>query len=891
MKSAHSSPAATRTSKLTSLWDVPAKLAVPVVAHVIARPRLDEMLTAGLECPVTLLAATAGWGKTTLTASWIAAGAGGRVAAWVSLDGADNDPRTFWREVAMALLQVATPEQAGALRAMATESDVDTIAAILASAIRVAEQPVVLVLDNLHEVTSPLVHAGLLRLVERPLPMLSLLITTRQDPPWPLPRLRVAGLLATVRTEDLAFRVDEAMALFAQLKVDLRASQVAQLVTRSEGWPAGLRLAALRLRDVADVDAAISAFSGNDHPVAEYLVSEVLDQQAPELMEFLQKISTVEFVCADLANALTDRLDSAQLLADLAASHLFVHAIDRPGQWYRLHRLIADVLRARPSTQRNRRDLHRRAAEWFRQQEMPLAAIAAAVAGKLWGLAADLVGNNLLLLVMNGQAADLEKVLSAVPRTTLRADPDLAIGLAGARVIRGDETDVTVLIAAARAAKEALRGRRAERAQVLIDLVAGALARVQGDWTAAALVHRAVPVDPGKLAGLGIAGAETVPVIISNSLGTAAFWRGDLVTAEDRLRAAAHTDLPARLLAQLNAAAHLALLRAEKGELDGAEADAAEVISAASAAGFATTPQVVAAYLAMARLTLDRGLPDEADDWLARVAEVVSIDQEPHIRLAAALLLAARREDAGDREHALAGLRATTARTRQWKPPPALRDQWITSEAALVARLGDPATAHRLLGELRSPVTGPGLLGAGRVLLSLGEAAEARAVRARIGDAGHVRAQVELALLDARLAMAAGDDETALAEMESALACAAVWGLRRPFLVDETELPALLERRIERGTVAPSFALDLLERASGTSTVDGSPASALVDPLTSRERTVLRYLASSLSNVEIAAELYLSVNTVKTHQRAVHRKLGARNRREAVRLARSLNLL
>lgn len=872
--------------------DIPAKLAVPVVAHVIERPRLYEALTAGLEVPLTVLAATAGWGKTILVASWITAGAGGREAAWISLDEADNDPRMFWRTVATALLQVASAEQAKTLRAMAVESDVDALPGMLATAMRLSQRPIVLVLDNLHEVTSPVVHAGLLRLVARPLPTFSMLITTRQDPPWPLPRLRVAGLLAEVRAKDLAFRVDDAMALFTQLKVDLPAAQVEQLVARTEGWAVGLRLAAMRLRDVEDVDAAVTAFSGDDHGVAEYLVSEVLHQHAPELIEFLEKISTVEFVCADLADALTGRRDGARLLAELAASHLFVQAIDRPGQWYRLHRLIADILRARPTTPRERRDLQRRAAEWFRRQEMPLEAISAAVTGKLWKLTADLVATYAVTLVMNGHARELERLLASVPHITLWADPELALGLAGARVVRGHDTDVAALIEAARAAKDMLHGRRAVRAQVLIDLIDGALARLNGDWTAAAAVHQAVPVDPTELAGLGIADAETVPVIVSNSLGTAAFWRGDLAQAERRLRGAARATVPVRLLVHLNAAAYLTLLRAEKGELDQAEAEALEVIAAASTAGLAATPQAVAAYLAMARLALDRGIPDAADDWLSRVAE--SAAPEPHVRLAAALLLAARRADAGDHERALAGLRATVAHPSTWRPPPALRDQWVTTEAALLARLGDSATAHARLGELRAPVTDAGWLAAARVLLMVGEAGEARTVRAHVGEGGyggHVRAQVETALLDARLALAAADDETALERIEVALATAAAWGLRRPFLVDESALRPLLERRIERGTVAPTFALELLDRRSDPSRSEISGRPTLVDPLTTREQTVLRYLASALSNAEIAAELYLSVNTVKTHQRAVYRKLAATNRRDAVRQARTLNLL
>ena len=176
--------------------------------------------------------------------------------------------------------------------------------------------------------------------------------------------------------------------------------------------------------------AAVDAFSGDDHSVAGYLLTEVLDRQSPELVAFLEKISVVDLVCADLADALTGRHDGAQVLADLAASHLFVQAVGRPGRWYRLHRLIADILRARPASRRRRRDLHRRAAEWFRRNGMPLEAIRSAVVGELWPLAADLAGAHALALVMGGRGRALERVLARIPRTVLGVHPELAGALA-----------------------------------------------------------------------------------------------------------------------------------------------------------------------------------------------------------------------------------------------------------------------------------------------------------------------------------------------------------------------------------------------------------------------------------------------------------------------------
>ncbi|WP_433275323.1 LuxR C-terminal-related transcriptional regulator [Pseudonocardia xinjiangensis] len=872
--------------------DTPAKFAVPVASHLVARPRLEEQLTAGLGCPVTLVAATAGWGKTLLAASWLAAGAGDRQAAWVRLDSDDDDPVGFWRTVAAALAPVTGPEAGAALRRLTVDTrDVDeALPAGFAAALRLAPRPVVLVLDNLHEVTSPEVHAGLVRLVERPLPALSMLVLTRRDPPWPLSRLRMAGLLAEVRAQDLAFREAEAAELFALLHVDLDPWQVRRLVERTEGWPAGLRLVALHLHDRADVEAEVAAFSGDDHSVAGYLVTEVLDAQPPELVRFVEKISTVDLVCADLADALTGRRDSEQVLTELAASHLFVQAVDRPGRWYHLHRLIGDLLQARPVPRRERRDLRRRAAEWFARNGMPLDAVRSAIAGALWPLAADLVGRHLVVLVLGGHSRDLERVLDRVPRAVTAAHPELACGLAAARVVRGVRNEVAELIAAGRARIGGLPPRRAARARILHDLTAGALARIEGDWDTAVALYRSVPVDPVTLAGLGLVKAETVPVLVNNFLGMAALLSGDLPEADRELRAAVSATVEPRPISQLNAAAYLTMVRCERGELDTAERAALEVIGTAVDAGLDNFPQAAGAYLTMAHVALDRAEPDEIDDWLGRAEAAQAIAAEPHVRVEVALLLAARRVAARNPERALSGLRATAASVDLPTLPPAVRQRWSLTEATLLANLGNPSLARALLDRLppaRSPSAAPM---AARLLVLLDDLPAAVAARSRVEVADHPRGRVDIALLDTVLAAATGDEDAAPDRLEEALTAAEPWSLRRPFLAEVIDLRPLLERRLERGTLVPAFVVDILTRLSGAA--GAAPENrAQVDPLTERERTVLRYLASTLSNSEIAAELYVSVNTVKTHERALYRKLGVTNRREAVAQARALDLL
>ena len=221
----------------------------------------------------------------------------------------------------------------------------------------------------------------------------------------------------------------------------------------------------------ADPAGFVDAFSGDDHAVAAYLLTEVIDRQPPELLDFLVRVSFVDLVCADLADALTGARTGAATLAELAASNLFVHAVGPGGRWYRLHRLIADVLRTRITDPRTIRDVHRRAAEWYRRHSLPLEAVRYALRGGLWPLAAEILGVHGLALVIRGSARELDMLLTAAPRDALLGHPELAGTLAGARIYLGSYREVRELVAAAAAGADDLPQPRAERLRVVLDLV------------------------------------------------------------------------------------------------------------------------------------------------------------------------------------------------------------------------------------------------------------------------------------------------------------------------------------------------------------------------------------------------------------------------------------
>ncbi|GAY10032.1 regulatory protein, LuxR [Pseudonocardia sp. N23] len=862
------------------------RFAVPVVTNVAVRPRLHDRMSAANSAPCTLISAPAGWGKTVLAGSWLVGTTGDRIA-WIALDPADDDLRRFWSSVVHALLPHLDAGAAVTLRATGGDDDLERMPGQIARALALHEGTVILVLDNLHEIAEPAVHESLLRLVRRPPAGLRLVVTTRRDPPWPLNQLRLAGLLLELRTSDLAFRRDEAGALLAGLGVHLDPADLERLVTRTDGWAAGLRLAAVELQRSRNPADVVAEFSGNDHSMASYLLEDVLGGLAPELLGFLVRVSILDVVCAELADAITGRRDGAVTLAELAAENLFVQAVGG-GRWYRLHRLIADVLRPRLVRPRTVRELHRRAAVWYLQQGMPYEAIRYALRGRLWPFAAEMLGVHVLSLGVRGGFRDIDVLLTSAPRAVLLSHPELAAALATTRILQGSPAELGVLTAATRAGLDSLSAPRARRLRVVLDLMEIGNGRADGDLARVAAACRRVPGDPTTLAGLGLAGWDVIPMLVLGNAGTAEFWTGDLVGAEEHLRAAVDVDRAGGMLRpRLNAAAHLALLHCEHGELDVAATQAQAVVDQAAATGWTVSAQVVAAYLALAQLALDRDDPQGADSWLVRVAEVEALVPEPHVQLAAAVLGALRRADSGDLPGALSGLRLAVASAGVHVPAP-LTDRASQVEAALLCRTGHLATARQVLAGLRGGVTACSARAAARVALSAKDHVAAGESLASVpGDGGTVRGQVEGALLRSAVA-APSDGAAALAQLDLALRIAAPLGFRRPFLDLATELRPLLGERIEAGTASAGFAEDLLLRMSDR-VLEPRPARGVT--LTDREQLVLRYLSGTLSNAEMAAEMYLSVNTIKTHQRMIYRKLGAAGRRDAVRRAKRSGLL
>ena len=397
--------------------------------HTVERERLYDLLRLGCRLPLTLVVAPAGWGKSTIVAEWLAHD--GITAGWVSLDGGDNDPMRFWRYLLLAAGQAGSAAGTAALRRLdAAGSDVprDVLPAFV-NALVSADAPLVLVLDDYHLVTSALVHASVAMLLDRSPPQLHLILITRADPALPLSRLRVREELAELRAEDLRFSAAEALEFFnSRPGPRLSEQDVLRLLARTEGWAAGLQLAALQLRDRADPVAFIERFTGADWHIVNYLGDEVLASQPPEVREFLLATSVLDRMCGPLCDALTGRADGAELLSDIYRANLFVIPLDNERRWFRYHHLFGGLLRhelARTSPERPA-ILHRLAARWYAEHDDAAEAIGHAIASGDDALSGRLVAAHWLRTFNTGQLETVRMWLDALPAELVASDASLS---------------------------------------------------------------------------------------------------------------------------------------------------------------------------------------------------------------------------------------------------------------------------------------------------------------------------------------------------------------------------------------------------------------------------------------------------------------------------------
>jgi LuxR family maltose regulon positive regulatory protein len=888
------------------------KLRIPRLSlATLRRRRLIDQIEQAASHRVTVVSGPAGAGKTVACGSWASATPASRRVAWLTLDAGDRDPARFWAYVQAALMRadIVPAEVARTL----PDLPPDAFPLALVEAAQLLTEPVTLVLDDVHELADGADHAGttpsdppgnpvladLDVLIRHAPPTLRLVLCGRCPPRLQLARLRVSGDLADVTSADLACTVEEADAYFAMLGLDVDARARNEVLRRTQGWMAGLRLAAMSIRSQVEENGRITDIAGDEPLITDYLWDEVLARQSLETRLFMLRTSVTEEMSGDLADALTGSPGGARTLERLSRENSFVEALASDHATYRYHPLLRDVLAA----ERNREIPHevpvllRRAARWHAAHDRATDALRSAAEAGDWDYAAHMLAEAGTAALVRSGASTLERVLALFPAERCADDPAVAAALAAARLWSGDPEGAS---------------HHLEGAQRTLGRCAPAARRIIEPWLAALRVMQAssqAAADPGllaqgwTLAEQAQATAGTQPEhracgLLWFALGTARLRRWEIHEASCALNHAAR-QLTAGGLSELCARARgwQALAEAWYGDLTAAEKALGESreCDPARDPGASCLVALASAQVSLARDDL-AGARKLLDDAGEHVAGRHQLPGEPHLGVVAALIRARTVLADGDST----GARGLVLRLRDTSAPDDPHLDWVLTllDCEIALRTGDTGRARFTLD---SHSDGPfceradSELILGRLLLTEGDFAEAleatRPILDGTADGGTLQSKVAGLLVAAVADRRLGLTETAGELLEQALALAEPDDASRVFLDAGQPLRSAITVLVPPTSRSAGFAGRILERFdTQLPHAGGVPDQAQV-LLTDSELAVLRFLPSHLTNQEIAEALFLSINTVKTHLRAAYRKLGVTSRRAAIARGRRLDLL
>jgi LuxR family transcriptional regulator, maltose regulon positive regulatory protein len=875
---------------------VAGRVARPGGAGVVSRPGLFGRL--GASARVTVVSAPPGSGKTVLLRSWIGEAGLAERAAWVPVGRDEPDPQRFWVSVVGALRQTAPGSKL--VRELTAAPDLDgfAIAERLLKDLAPLAERVWLVIDDVHELGSAQARRQLELLVMRGPPDLRCVLVTRHDLRLGLHRLRLEGELTEIRGGDLRFTLGEARELFGAAGVELPEPALVMLHERTEGWAAGLRLAALSLSGHPDPVRFAAEFSGSERTVAEYLLAEVLERQSDQVRRLLLRTSVLERVSGELADAMTGGPGSAGILQELEEANAFVVAQDSARCWFRYHHLFADLLRLelRRTAAPEVPALHRVAAEWYAAHGYPVDAVRHAQAAQDWALAARLLADHWPALHLGGQSATTHDLLAGFPAGVRAADAELAALAAADELAQGSlEAAEQYLELAARRSASAPTARRA-RLHMLLGVVRLLVARQRADLpTVAEQARRLGAVAEAQDAAQpGLGGELRALGLIS--LGVAEVWTERLEEAERHPgQGVALAGRIGRPFLEFGGLAYGAMIEIHRSSLVQAAQRSRQAVELAERHGWTEEPTVGAAYVMLGGVLAWQGRLEEADHWLRRAERTMRAEAEPGTALVAhtsrGVLELARGRDAD----ALAAFLAAERTAAHLAAPHMLVPPTRALRLLTLVRLGEPERAEHDLAELgeQDRCCGEMRIAAAGLRLAQHNPREAAAALAPILDGSAalkwVPWLVGAFVLEAIARDALGDPAAAERAMERALDLAEPEAALFFFLIQPA--PRLLERHARHRTAHACLVAEILDLLGGRRPAPPSVPRPPLEPLSESEIRVLRYLPTNLSTPEIANELYVSHNTVKTHVRHLYAKLGAHHRGEAVARARDLGLL
>jgi len=905
----------------------------PARANLVARPHLITLLDEGLSGSLILVSAPAGFGKSTLLTEWVRQG--GVRTGWLSLDAADNDPNRFLTYLIAALQQVIgdVAGELGGLLHSPEPPAAEAILAALVNAISLAADDLILVLDDYHAITSPAVHGAVTFLLEHLPANLHLVISSRTDPPISIARLRSQGRVVEVRAEKLCFTPEEAAVFLTDtMRLSLSPAQVVTLGKRTEGWIAGLQMAALSMRGRGDVGSFVQAFAGTNRFILDFLVEEVLGREPPEVQAFLLHTAVLSRLCGPLCDAVTGGSGSQQMIERLERRNLFVTPLDDNRRWYRYHHLFADLLQARLHQAEPERvpQLLLRAADWCEQDGQVTEALGYALAARDYARAAELVARYWRPVANEGRIETVWGWLSALPEAVVRNSAPLSIACCWVLWLKGQSDRIESHLVNAEALLDAPVGKRAFDTHHAVDapllvqvaILRSFVARYHNKFAAAVanaerarrLASEALPAEANTQLH------AQLHALIALALATAYDGAGELDRSAGAYAESIRWSRLGRNAAGVAAIYRLAGVLRLLGRLHAAEAACYEALQFLEEQGMARLPAAGVVHVALAEVLLERNERVAAEEHLARSSELGRRSGRLDSVRNAASTLARLRLARGDAKGALAAVAEAQSALGE-SPSPLARAELLSLQARVLVQhgvLNEAAACVAEAGRLASRehgLTGAIItLAASRVHLAQSEPAaavvELNQALAAAEEYGWVGAVIELRILRSLALARQGDRDAAETDLQTALALAEPQGCVRPFLDEGQPLAALLRllaARLARGgehgerparflaTLLTAFAAPVVSADDGaphlSTTASPAAAAALIEPLSGRELEVLRLMAEGLTNEQIARRLIVALGTVKAHIHHIAGKLGAQNRAHAVARATELGLL
>lgn len=861
----------------------------PVRPGIVQRDRLVAQLNADLKSEtgfnrqLTLVTAPAGYGKTTVVCDWIERL--GLPLAWLSLDETDNDPTRFLAYIMAAIQQVREGfgEAAGKILLSPQKPPIEVVLTVLINELAAVPTPLILVLDDYHAIHTLFIHEQLKFLLEHQPGQLHLVIVSREDPLLPIPRLRARDKVVEIRQEDLRFTFEEtADFLNRVMGLSLSSSQVAALEQRTEGWIAGLQLAALTMRGGQDNSGFIDAFTGSSRYILDYLIEEVFERQPADVRDFLLKTSILERLSASLCDAVGKRVDGQSLLEALEQANLFIVPLDQSREWYRYHRLFAELLRhrLRIDYKESERDLHIRASDWFEKNGYYADAIQHAISAQDWSRAKSLLQRVNSDMLKRGEVATLIHWYGSLPEDVLMSDPQLCFDHCWSLLLAGQFGTAAPLLEHVERTVQSIPEFLGE-----VFTAQAFLARGQGD--------NARMVEKSRRAlGLLPKTSASSRGLVALNLGLA-YWHMGLMDETEKVLAEAldSAEATGNIYGAITAIILHGRVFAVRGQLHRAKSVFEQAIQRGG-----MIPINALAHLDLCALYYEWNDLSESEKHLQTAIELSQRGQNDEFLVSCwgmmSCLCMARNDFDGARE----ALAKAQELVDKGEIPALTADRVDVFAARLALAQGDLASIRRIVDTLKADVDSHPFyrfigLTSVYMLLAAHKQEEARGFLDQL-----YRKSVENGWQYGRIAvrisqaLAADTEETAGEYLAEALRLAEPEGFVRVF-VDAGEGIVPLLRVAAKHGVTPEYIRRILVEVGGKAGDMGAGVGSLVEPLSEREVEVLRLVTEGLSNREIAAKLFISAGTAKTHIHNLCGKLGVRNRTEAAMRAKELHLV